>query len=244
MTIPDKMLQSDISLSVSGCLLLLPSTRQCFALVRDERLLYRHAPAVTPRQSSTVEKNTELAALLEENRRLIALLEQHRIDWRVPKPQPPASQAVEPPSQRSPEEKLAIFKRLFRGRSDVYPVRWENKQGKAGYSPACANEWKPGVCEKPRIKCADCGNRQWMPISRQTLIAHLTGLKTMGIYPLLPNDTCHFLAVDFDEADWRDDARAFVQSYEMLEVPVALEISRSGNGAHAWIFFDRAVTAR
>lgn len=190
-------------------------------------------------------KITELEALREENRRLIALLEQHGIDWCAPKP--PTLQAVEPPSDmphRSPEDKLAIFRRLFRGRSDVYPVRWENKQGKAGYSPACANEWKPGVCEKPKVKCADCGNRQWIPVSRQTLISHLTGLKTLGIYPLLPDDTCHFLAVDFDEADWRDDARAFVQSCKMLEVPVALEISRSGNGAHAWIFFDRAIAAR
>ena len=111
------------------------------------------------------------------------------------------------------------------------PIRWESKTtGKSGYAPACANEWRAGVCEKPRIKCGDCGNRLLIPLSDAVIYDHLAGEHTVGVYPLLEDDTCHFLAVDFDEAEWRDDARAFMQSCEELGVPVALEISRSGQG--------------
>ena len=127
----------------------------------------------------------------------------------------------------------------------MHPVRWESATtGKSGYAPACANEWRPGICEKPRIKCADCGNRSLIPVSDAVIYSHLAGEKTIGVYPLLPDDTCYFLAVDFDKAEWREDAKAFVQSCRELDVPVALEISRSGNGAHAWIFFTTAVPAR
>src|SRR5690606_2308199 len=142
------------------------------------------------------------------------------------------------------DEKVALFGRLFRGRNDVYSVRWESKAGKSGYSPACANEWRPGICEKPRIKCSDCQQRQLLPLTDQVLFDHLMGRHTVGLYPLLPGDDCHLLAVDFDESDWRDDARAFVQSCRELDVPVALEISRSGDGAHAWVFFFGRVPAR
>ena len=147
-------------------------------------------------------------------------------------------------SSFTPEEKVALFRRLFRGRTDVYPIRWESKAGKSGYSPACANEWRVGVCEKPRIKCSDCGNRLLIPLSDSIIYDHLAGHHTVGVYPLLADDTCHFLAADFDAADWREDAQAFVQSCRELDVPVALEISRSGNGAHAWIFFTVSIPAR
>jgi len=127
----------------------------------------------------------------------------------------------------------------------VYPLRWESKTtGKSGYAPACANEWRPGVCEKPRIKCSDCGNRLLIPLSDPVIYGHLAGEHTVGVYPLLEGDCCHFLAVDFDEAEYRDDARAFMQSCEALGVPAGLEISRSGQGAHVWIFFAGRVSAR
>ena len=117
----------------------------------------------------------------------------------------------------------------------MYPVRWESqKTGKSGYSPVCANEWAPKVCEKPRISCADCSNRVLVPLSDDVIFKHLTGKLTAGVYPLLSDDTCHFLAVDFDEAEWAEDAKAFVLSCHELSVPVALEISRSGNGAQRW----------
>jgi len=186
----------------------------------------------------------ELEGIKAENERLIALLEQHGIEWRLP---PPLIDVVQEsaPSRLSPTEKVALFIRLFRGRPDVYPVRWESKTaGKSGYTPACANEWRAGVCEKPRIKCADCHNRYLIPLSEHVIYDHLAGRHTVGIYPLLEDDTCHFLAIDFDEADWRDDACAVISSCEELGVPAALEISRSGQGAHAWIFFASRVSAR
>ena len=192
--------------------------------------------------------NDDLSRLRVENARLIALLESHGIDWRRssvptagPAPPPPPSALF----HLSAGEKVALFRRLFRGRTDVYPVRWESATtGRSGYAPACANEWRPGVCDKPRIKCSNCRNRVLVPVSDQVIYSHLAGEKTIGIYPLLPDDTCHFVAVDFDKDEWREDAKAFVQSCRKLGVPVALEISRSGNGAHAWIFFITAVPAR
>ncbi len=186
----------------------------------------------------------ELSALQAENARLIALLESHSIEWQ------PMQRAVlvareREPSRPSTAEKVALFRRLFRGRTDVYPIRWESKTtGKTGYAPACANEWRAGVCEKPRIKCGDCAHRLLLPLTDAVIYKHLAGDLTVGVYPLLEDDTCHFLAVDFDEAEWRDDARAFTQSCAELGVPAALEISRSGKGAHAGIFFSRAVPAR
>jgi len=184
----------------------------------------------------------ELRALRAENGRLIALLESHGIEWRAQ--QRPASSPVEP-ARLSAEEKVSLFRRLFRGRTDAYPVRWESKTtGQSGYAPACANEWRAGVCEKPRIKCGDCANRLLIPLSDAVIYDHLAGEHTVGVYPLLEDDTCYFLAVDFDEAAWRDDARAFMQSCEELGVPAALEISRSGKGAHAWVFFASRVAAR
>jgi len=191
----------------------------------------------------------QLASLQSENARLIALLDSHGVEWRLPQqPTPPehAPPAPEPESSRfSTAEKMSIFRRLFRGRTDVYPIRWESKTtGKSGYAPACGNEWLAGVCEKPRIKCGECNNRLLIPLSDQEIYEHLAGKRTIGVYPLLPDDTCHFLAADFDEAQWREDAKAFYQSCQELGVPVALEISRSGNGAHAWVFFTGSVSAR
>lgn len=184
----------------------------------------------------------ELAALRAENTRLIALLESHGIEWR-PTLQPATPPAE--PSRLSTDEKVALFRRLFRGRTDVYPVRWESKStGKSGYAPARANEWRAGVCEKPRIKCGDCSNRLLIPLSDAVIYNHLAGEHTVGVYPLMEDDSCYFLAVDFDEAEWWEDARAFMQSCDELGVPAALEISRSGKGAHAWVFFAGRVSAR
>lgn len=116
----------------------------------------------------------ELRALRAENGRLIALLESHGIEWRAQ--QRPASSPVEP-ARLSAEEKVSLFRRLFRGRTDAYPVRWESKTtGQSGYAPACANEWRAGVCEKPRIKCGDCANRLLIPLSDAVIYDHLAGV--------------------------------------------------------------------
>lgn len=195
-----------------------------------------------------------LEALRAENARLVALLESHGIAWHAPPAAAspatsvasvPATAPASPGTSLSTAEKVALFRRLFRGRTDVYPVRWESKaSGKSGYAPACANEWRAGVCEKPRIKCSDCGHRLLIPLSDSVIYDHLAGKQTVGVYPLLEDDTCHFLAVDFDEADWQQDAQAFMQACNELGVPAALEVSRSGQGAHAWVFFAGRVSAR
>ncbi|HDP5028784.1 TPA: DEAD/DEAH box helicase family protein [Escherichia coli] len=182
----------------------------------------------------------ELAALRAENARLVSLLEAHGIEWRR---KPPSS--VQRVSVLSTDEKVALFRRLFRGRDDVWALRWESKtSGKSGYSPACANEWQLGICGKPRIKCRDCVHRQLIPVSDLVIYQHLAGTHTAGLYPLLEDDSCYFLAVDFDEAEWQKDASAFMRACDELGVPAVLEISRSRQGAHVWIFFDSRVSAR
>ncbi|MBK6596081.1 MAG: DEAD/DEAH box helicase family protein [Burkholderiales bacterium] len=195
-----------------------------------------------------------LAALQAENARLVALLELHGIEWCTPSAVASKPVLAVPVPEPAPEtqhaslftaEKVALFRRLFRGRTDVYPVRWDSKtSGKSGYAPACANEWRIGICEKPRIKCGDCSQRLLVPLSDAVIYDHLIGEHTVGVYPLLEDDTCHFLAVDFDEAEWQEDALAFMQSCSELGVSAALEISRSGRGAHAWVFFAGRVSAR
>jgi hypothetical protein len=181
--------------------------------------------------------------LQQENTRLKNLLATHNIPWAEETAPPPLSPTEKPAHQFSSEEKIALFRRLFRGRSDVYPVRWESAKGGAGYSPACKNEWRPGVCGKPRIKCGACKQRQFLPVTDRVVYNHLAGQHTIGGYPLLKDDRCYFLATDFDESSWQDDALAFIQSCKELEIPAALEISRSGHGAHVWIFFSDAVPA-
>ena len=191
----------------------------------------------------------ELDQLRRENARLIGLLEAHGIAWRSGEPAPtepaPISKAEPANGPSSTQEKVALFRRLCRGRDDVHALRWQsNSSGRSGYAPACANAWRPGLCEKPRISCRDCNHRELLPLSDAAIYGHLAGDHTIGLYPLLENDSCHLLAVDFDEQDWRDDARAFLRSCRELAVPAALEISRSGEGAHVWVFFEEAVLAR
>ncbi len=140
-------------------------------------------------------------------------------------------------------DKVALFRSLFRGREDVYPVRWESKAGRSGYSPACGNEWLPGICEKPRIKCADCPNRAFLGVSDDAVYEHLSGRRTLGVYPILHDDTTWFVATDFDGSSWRDDAMAYASSCRELGIPASVEVSRSGEGAHVWTFFDSPIAA-
>ena len=141
-------------------------------------------------------------------------------------------------------DKIALFRSLFHGRDDVYPKRWENtRTGKAGYAPVCANEWKPRLCEKPRIKCGMCPNQAFLAVTDDAIDAHLRGRQTLGVYPMLPDGTCRFIAADFDKATWQTDAGAFLAVCRSKQVPAALERSRSGNGGHVWIFFSEPVPA-
>jgi superfamily II DNA or RNA helicase/very-short-patch-repair endonuclease len=149
-----------------------------------------------------------------------------------------------------PAAKIKLFRSLFRGREDIYPRRFESrKTGKSGYSPACADEWGRGVCEKPRIKCTECPNRRFLQITDEVIGWHLSGREgrggdfVMGVYALLQDETCFFLAVDFDGEDWQRDASAFLETCRRLDVPAVLERSRSGNGGHVWLFFEDAIPA-
>lgn len=151
------------------------------------------------------------------------------------------------------EAKIALFRSLFRGRQDVYARRFESlKTGKSGYAPACANEWVRGICRKPQIKCADCTHRKFLPMTDEVIFGHLSGHEpgdplrrpfVAGVYPLLEDETCFFLAIDFDKSGWQEDASAFVRACRRLDVPAALERSRSGQGGHVWIFFEEVVSA-
>jgi hypothetical protein len=151
---------------------------------------------------------------------------------------------VSPAPLSTAGEKVALFRSLFRGRDDVFPKLWVNPHtDRKGYAPACSNEWVRGVCEKPRVKCSECPNQAFISVSDQVVLDHLQGRHVMGVYPLLPDDTCWFLAADFDEASWADDVAAFVKTSRAVGLPSAVERSRSGNGAHVWFFFAAPVPA-
>jgi len=149
---------------------------------------------------------------------------------------------------------VALFRRLFVGRPDIVPVRWENrKTGRSGYAPACANEWAKGICGKPQVKCGECPHQAFIPASDEIIEKHLRGSDSLrpsggdfvaGVYPLLPDETCWFLAADFDKESWAADASAMIDTCHVKGVPAALERSRSGNGGHVWIFFSEPIAAR
>jgi superfamily II DNA or RNA helicase len=148
------------------------------------------------------------------------------------------------PVPRSPEEKVKLFRQLFRGRGDVFPTRFVSKKtGKPGYAPACTNKFVRGVCELPKVKCSECTNQAFVPKDDAAVLAHLQGRHVMGVYPLLEDETCWFLAVDFDKSTWQDDVLAFVATSRLVGLPAAVERSRSGNGAHVWFFFNEPVPA-
>ena len=151
-------------------------------------------------------------------------------------------------------EKIGLFRSLFRGRDDVYPKRFESKRsGKSGYQPVCRNEWVRPLCQKPKIKCGNCENRDFIPLSDEVIRNHLVGFDpadprrqefVIGIYPMLSDETCCFLAVDFDKATWKEDAEVYSETCTQFGVPAALERSRSGNGGHIWIFFAKPIPAK
>jgi superfamily II DNA or RNA helicase len=203
-------------------------------------------------ESVLLQLQGEIAALeilLADKKRLLAEAQNVRSK--------PAPDPVRPIDNHSPPEtKIALFRSLFSGRDDIYAKRFEStKSGKSGYRPACRNEWVRGVCAKPKITCGSCTHRSFEPVTDAVIRNHLAGCIppknewgqpvpfVMGVYPLLRNETCNFLAVDFDKNSWQEDVRAFMNTCRLEGVPSALERSRSGNGAHVWIFFDKPVLA-
>ncbi len=140
----------------------------------------------------------------------------------------------------SPEGKIALFRGLFRGRDDVYAVRWQRSDGRSGYSPKAQRDWKAYLASSAADrKEVDRQTRTLLPLTDNAIRQHLQGSITIGIYSLLMDETCWFLAADFDKADWREDVSAFAAVCGEMGVPAAVERSRSGAGAHVWVFFER-----
>jgi len=213
------------------------------------------------KSDSQIELLTARLARLDQKRRKIAeQLDQLRRSREVERAGAAAKMHRNPPAMLNaaspPADKVTLFRGLFQGRTDVFPRRWENaKSGKSGYAPACNNEWVPGICRKPQVKCGDCPHQAFIPVSDTVLLNHLRGKQQsvrprassefiVGIYPMLPDETCWFLAADFDKASWARDALAFIGTCHDQGVPAVLERSRSGNGGHIWIFFAEPVPAR
>ena len=150
----------------------------------------------------------ESASLSEENERLKKLLGLRPGDsGATPKliisePSVAYTSASQITNDSPIRAQITLFRSLFRGREDAYPVRWEGRKGNSGYSPACANEWNRPFCRKPMVKCSDCENRDLKSVIDEVIRGHLLGKHTVGVYPLLPDETCWFLAVDFDKKSW------------------------------------------
>ena len=190
--------------------------------------------------TSLKQQQDETKATLQSLReRLVKLDDQTTI-----RPSIPSNLATATATTLTSAEKVALFIRLFRGRDDVFPKLWQNqKTGKKGYSPACANEWARWVCEKPRVKCGECPKQAFLPVTADTVLDHLQGRHVIGIYPMLKDETCWFLAADFDKEAWREDVISFTETCRDVGVSYAIEQSRSGNGAHVWFFFSGPVSA-
>jgi superfamily II DNA or RNA helicase len=141
-------------------------------------------------------------------------------------------------------EKIRLFMSLFRGRDDVYARRWENrKKETSGYSPSCLNEWKPGLCVKSKGRCTNCTHKAYVALTEKVVDDHLRGKIVAGIYPMLLDETCWFLAIDFDNGEWKKDISVLREVCTEFDIPVAIERSRSGNGGHAWLFFKEPLSA-
>src|SRR2546428_6550178 len=193
-----------------------------------------------PREEARVAR---LEKELEESR---PALESLMTELEAGRSSPPTAPALipAPTAPMTSTEKVALFRSLFRGREEVYPKLWTNvKTGRKGYAPACANEWVRDVCEKPRIKCGECPNQAFLAVENRVILDHLQGRHVVGVYPLLTDETCWFLAADFDKTSWTDDVAAFMETCRMAGLPAAVERSRSGNGAHVWFFFSAPVAA-
>jgi superfamily II DNA or RNA helicase len=185
----------------------------------------------------------EMAAAADEElgraRARLVVVERERVELRARIAN--LERAAHGPRISTAEGRVALFASLFRGRPDVFATRWESRaqSGRSGWAPRCANEWRPGICEKPRIKCAACVHRRFVAFSEAEIRKHLEGRQTIGIYPLLADETCWLIAIDFDGKAWRDDVGAVCDAAAEANVPVLVERSRSGQGGHVWVLFSR-----
>ncbi len=140
-------------------------------------------------------------------------------------------------------EKLTIFKSLFKGREDIYATRWE-KGNKNGYSPTYT--FDPYSYKMHRMKGGtfkNYANKQYQILTDGQIIKHLEGEQLIGLYPLLKDNTSWFIAADFDEDNWAEECKTFIEICSSKNIPAYLERSRSGKGGHVWVFFDENYSA-
>lgn len=203
----------------------------------------------------------QIKELETENARLRAILIRHNIECApAPRGQQEDCLLLEKPSskqcsstQLSLQEKVSLFRSVFKGREDVFARRWYSATTqKSGYQPVCEREWKPDFCDKRKFKCAECPNRKFAPLSYNDIFNHLAGKDlygrdVVGLYVIMRDDTCYFLCADFDdkncEQGYKKDVLAFIGVCNEWSIPCYIERSRSGNGAHVWIFFDKPIAA-
>ena len=200
-------------------------------------------------QAKYEEALSRVNELERENARLKRVLREHGItvdeDLEVPFP------LHAPKRVLSVEERVELFQSLFKGREDVFARRWQGKE-KAGYQPACDNEWNRQLCDKKKYRCTECPNHQFLPLTYDDVYKHLEGKDAncrdvIGLYVLNEDNTCNLLCTDFDDKNcehgYQDDVKAFVDVCKSWGVSCSVERSRSGNGAHVWIFFETPVLA-
>ena len=190
--------------------------------------------------------------LHKENEVLRSLLKSHGIEYETRMKEdmnkPIYSLVSVPTITLSIDERIRLFQSLFKGREDVFARRWFSKTtGKSGYQPVCINEWKQGLCDKKKYRCVICPNRNFAPLTTQDMYRHLEGkdeycCDVVGLYAIMQDNNCAFLCADFDDKNckygYKKDVLAFVGVCREWLIPYAIERSRSGNGAHVWIFFE------
>lgn len=208
-------------------------------------------------KDSVEEMRLRIQHLEEENLRLKRILDEAGINYSEPIVYDTGAVSI---------DQCRLFFSYFWGRTDVYAKRYKNKKtGSSGYFPQCKNFWRYGVCpkmDKRKMQCKDCENKSWIKLGSKQIEAHLKGEKpdcsdVIGIYPLFPDGTCRFLVFDFDnhsvdnddfgfddnDVSWIDEVKSLRKICALFKIPALVEKSRSGKGAHIWIFFEKPILA-
>lgn len=194
----------------------------------------------------------EIQLLKQENARLKKILQEHSIPYEKETNKDLTERPTPAIKRLSPQEKVKLFTDLFCGRQDVFAKRWFSKAtGKSGYQPVCKREWDLQYCNKKKYRCAECPNRLFKPLSYDDIFRHLAGKDeysrdVIGMYAILKDNTCNFLCTDFDDKNcehgYKDDVLTFTNVCKGWGIPAYIERSRSGNGAHVWIFFSTPIS--